>query len=409
MNIHLIPDSTWTKILQGKENYEFESLSLKILLSKLKLKTKMKPDDEIQYINELKLLVKIQSMLPSMQRDINRIIARNSPKTKNVLFTLDEAIAIIKTGKKLLIAGDECLIQQLPKGNWIAGTIPYFVGTNGGLTTQELLFIDEIPEFILETKIIEYTSDTISNIYKDAFKNGFTIIIIPSSSDVHLTFALNALNFEKFANTPVIGWISGVMLHEIGIKKPKVAFGDSLKISESSAVAMHIQLPENYYAEASIINIFEQGDGDIITFEEDGFSFTNVNINGESMNFAKYLNTHKIDTRLPLVSDNSGVSINISFQKVDVLNGKVELYAPVFRGRTYKIAKPLENYVKAYKNRMKDINTNTIAFSFNCILNYVYGEMEGEKLENITCPITFGEIAYQLLNQTFAYLKIDKF
>jgi len=409
MNTNLISDSTWTKILQGKENFEFESLSLKILLSKLKLKTKLKPEDELHYLNELKLLVKVQSVLPSMQRDINRVISRLSTESKKVLFKIEEAIPLIESGKNLLIAGDELLIKQLPQGNWIAGTIPYFAGNDGGLTSQDLLFITEVPNFIIDTKIVEYTPDSICNIYKDAYTNGFTVLIIPASSDVHLTFALNALNFEQFANSPVIGWISGVMLNEIGIKAPKVAFGNRLQISETSAVAMHIQLPDNYYAEASIINIFEEGDGDTISFNDDGFTFTDVLINGISMNFAQYLSQNKIDTKLPLVSDNSGVSINISFQKVDIENGTVELYAPVFRGRTYKIAKPLENYVKAYKNRMKDLDTNTIAFSFNCVLNYIYGEMEGEKLENITCPITFGEIAYQLLNQTFAYLKIERY
>jgi len=32
---------------------------------------------------------------------------------------------------------------------------------------------------------------------------------------------------------------------------------------------------------------------------------------------------------------------------------------------------------------------------------------EGKKPGNITCPITFGKIAYQLLNQTLAYVTIE--
>ena len=46
-------------------------------------------------------------------------------------------------------------------------------------------------------------------------------------------------------------------------------------------------------------------------------------------------------------------------------------------------------------------------FSCNCILNYLYGELEGKKIDNISGPITFGEIGYQLLNQTLTFLYIE--
>jgi len=403
-----IPDNVWVDILHGKEICEFESLSLKILLSKLKLKTKTRPEDELKHLNELKLLVKVQLGLPSMQRDIKRLKTKISNESKEFLFTVEETTRIIEFGQQLLIAGDENLLKKLPRGNWIAGTIPYFMGNDGGLSSKELLFVNQLPEFIQDVKIVEYTTETINQVYIDTPKNGFTVLIIPASSPIQLSFALNALNYENFATNPVIGWISGVMLDEIGAVTPKVAFGDSLKISDSSAVAMHIKLPEDRYAELSIINIFEQGKGDSITFNEDGFSFTDAYINGTKMNFTNYLVENNIDIRLPLVADYSGISINTSFQKINDKTGKVELFAPVFKGITYKIAKPLDNYVKAFKDRIDTIDTTTIVFSCNCILNYVYGELEGEKTENITCPITFGEIAYQHLNQTLAYLKIEK-
>ncbi len=39
------------------------------------------------------------------------------------------------------------------------------------------------------------------------------------------------------------------------------------------------------------------------------------------------------------------------------------------------------------------------------MLNYVYGKLEGRHTGKLTGPITFGEIAYQLLNQTLVYLE----
>jgi len=40
-------------------------------------------------------------------------------------------------------------------------------------------------------------------------------------------------------------------------------------------------------------------------------------------------------------------------------------------------------------------------------LNYLYSGLEGKKTGNVTGPITFGEVAYQLLNQTMVYMTIE--
>jgi len=185
--------------------------------------------------------------------------------------------------------------------------------------------------------------------------------------------------------------------------------GDSLKISDSTAVAMHVSLPKERYAELMIVNMFEQSDGDLISFMDDGFSVTNAYVNGKMMNFADYVISNKIDTRLPLVADYFGALINISFQNIDKMAKKVDFYAPVFKGVQYKLAAPVNDYVKSFTSQMKGIETDSIVFSCNCILNYLYCDLEGKKTADITGPITFGEIAYQLLNQTMTYLKIGKY
>jgi len=56
--------------------------------------------------------------------------------------------------------------------------------------------------------------------------------------------------------------------------------------------------------------------------------------------------------------------------------------------------------------RTQDVNDD-LEFSSNCILNYLYGELEGKKIKNVTGPITFGEIGYMLLNQTLTFLYIE--
>lgn len=326
---------------------------------------------------------------------------------KNKLADVNEVTAMIKDGKKLIVAGDESALKKLPEGHWIGGTIPYFMSEKGGVMSHDMIFVNEIPSYVKQMTIRTYTEETIASIYTDAPSNGFSVIIIPGSSPVHMSFALNAPSYEGFATRPLIGWISGSHLDDIGKVRPMVFFGESLKMLDDRAVAMHITLPDGKYADISILNIFAQGDGDEISFPEDGFTASTALINGEEMNFADYIVEHDIDIRFPLVADYNGAMINISFQAIDGNRGITSFYAPVFKGVTYRLARPVHNYVEEFTDHLPGEGIDSIFFSCNCILNYLYSELEGKKTGGITGPITFGEIAYQLLNQTLAYVVIE--
>ncbi|MBD3339017.1 MAG: hypothetical protein GF353_07905 [Candidatus Lokiarchaeota archaeon] len=325
-----------------------------------------------------------------------------------VMFSVEEITKKINQGDSLLLAGDEHLLKQLPKGNWIGGTIPYFMSHVGGLSTQEKIYGTKLPEYVIDTSIRVYDEDSIKNVYIDEGEMDFSFIIMPAGCSLHFSFALNAHTFEGFATHPLIGWISGVHLDDLGKIKPLIFDGSSSSFYENKAVVIHVKIPESHYAEVNIINIFEQGDGDSIIFSEDGFSAKEALINGRNLNFAKYIKENKIDTRLPLVADYSGAMINTSFQNVDEKNNKVDFYAPIFKGFEYKLAQPIEDYISKFINQIPKDNVENIIFACNCILNYLYSELEGKKTGEITGPITFGEIAYTLVNQTLAYLTINK-
>jgi hypothetical protein len=312
----------------------------------------------------------------------------------------------IALGKKLLLAGDENILKQLPAGDWIGGTIPYFMTEQGGMATRDRVYVTELPDVVSNVSIQVYDEATLPNVYSDGARYGFSVIIIPASSATHLSFALNAPNYKDFAIRPLIGWISGVHLDDLGKLTPKVFSGRSQSCLENAAVVMHVALPSNLAAEIGILNIFEQSEDDTITFLKDGFSACEVSINGAKTNFADYISAKHLDTRLPLVADYYGAMINVSFQNVDSANRTVNLYAPVFAGLRYKHAKPIENYVEQFTSQLPQNLGNGIVFSCNCILNYLYSELEGKQTGNITGPITFGEVAYQLLNQTMVYLTL---
>jgi len=322
------------------------------------------------------------------------------------MLSIEEVTKRISEGKRLLLAGDEKLLRQLPAGDWIAGTIPYFMTEEGGGCVTDRIHVNELPEYVSELEIREYSEKTIPDVYHDAPENGFSVIIIPAASSVHYSFALNAPNYRNFAVRPLIGWISGVHLDDLGRVAPKVFNGRNPAAIEDAAVVMHVSLPRNKVADIGIINIFEQGEGDTITFPTDGFTARDAFINGQERNFGEYLFERKLDRRLPLVADYYGVLLNTSLKEGKEMEKEVEFYAPVFSGLRYKHAREVEDYVGRFLARMPEGLGHQILFSCNCILNYLYSGLEGKKTAGITGPATFGEIAYQLLNQTMVYLRI---
>jgi hypothetical protein len=318
----------------------------------------------------------------------------------------DEVKALINQGRTLLLGGDEKALKDLPAGNWIAGTIPYFMGDEGGLFSQDMIHVVELPEIFTNPSIKTYAPDQLDRIYTDIPENGAAFIIIPALSKAHLGFALNAPNNPDFANKPLIGWIAGVDLNVLGKQSPKVFSGLHPEPMEEGAVVLAAKLPAGKTADISIINLFKQGKGDIVRFPETGFSVKQAFVNGEAVNFAEHIIDKGWDTRLPLVADYAGAMVNISFQNVDKDKGEVAFYAPVFRGMEYRLAEPVKDYVTEFVSQIPKEGAESIVFSCNCILNYLYSELEGKKTGKVTGPITFGEVAYQLLNQTMVYLTV---
>lgn len=99
--------------------------------------------------------------------------------------------------------------------------------------------------------------------------------------------------------------------------------------------------------------------------------------------------------------------INISIKQVDSAENRVEFFAPVFVGIEYKIAKPVGDYVSHFEAMMPNDPADDIFFSCSCVLNSIHADLKNRPLRGFTGPMTFGEIVYQLLNQTLAYAVIE--
>ena len=319
-----------------------------------------------------------------------------------MLMTFDEASKRIAGGELLHIAGTEALLRRLPKGNWIGGSTEYFMARDGGKVSNELLFVTSFP--YADFKVRSYGADAIKNVAVDAFDNGFSIVIVPFDSAVHRLYAEKAPGFESMFIKNIAGWIAGMNLGVPG-QTPIAVNGQTGEAHTDRAAVLHIGVPEDKAVTIGVINIFSQDEeSPVIEFTDEGFSATKCLINSEERVFADYINENGIDTKLPLVGDYSGNGVNISFKSIE--SGVVHFYAPVFRGIKYRIAKPISDYAGDLNSHLADFRDTDAVFSCNCILNFLYGELEGKSIERFRGPITFGEIAYQLVNQTLVYVSV---
>jgi len=324
--------------------------------------------------------------------------------TMGGLYSADAVAGMIRSGRRLLLAGDEALLAGLPTGDWIGGTIPYFMVAEGGLHTARHIFVTDLPAESA-TVIRRYTTESLKLLAADHPGHGFTVLLIPAFSDAHAEYARNMPYYAGIFERPVVGWVSGVGLDDIGRIKPKVFDGATGTASTDEAVAVHVSVPASQRVDVDIINLFEPGTGDAIEFPHGGFSATEALVNGTPTGFAHYLKGQGTDTRLPLVANYNGAMVNVSIQQVDAAGGRVDFYAPVFPDVTYHVAKPVGDYVRAFAAQVPKDGA-PLSFSCNCVLNYMYAGLEGKSIGPLTGPMTFGEIAFMLLNQTAVYVTI---
>jgi hypothetical protein len=320
-----------------------------------------------------------------------------------MLLTLEQAINEIQSGKLLHIAAEEPLLRRLPKGNWVGGTTPYFIDDQGGVVSHDMLYVDAI-DCAAGFKIATYDADTILKVAEDAPANGFTLMIIPFGCKALGIYSRKAPDIEGIFMKNILGWVSGFDLNAAG-NTAKTADGTTGGIYEDRAVALHVAIPDDKLALIGIINIFTPDKSSPeICFLSDGTEAEYCIVEGKKISFAQYITGNGINTRLPLVANYNGTNVNTSIK--EIVNGVVHFYAPVFKEQKYRFSNSVAFYEQEFANQLEGFKDRRPIFSCNCILNFLYGGLEGKKTTPFSGAVTFGEIAYQLLNQTLVYLEI---
>ncbi len=329
---------------------------------------------------------------------------KNSPHS--ALVPVHVAVDLIASGVSLSVAGPEALLDQLPTGNWLGGTSSYFMADEGGVKSNERVFITRLPDEGVVT-LAYYTPETLPRVLQDAPTNGFSFAIMPSGSEALRRFAAGCRNWEDILLKPIVGWVAGIDLAELGRQTPKIYNGrDGSKHTDVLIVA-HVRLPDGRLASIETVNIFERDPRHVIRFPATAFEATDCTVNGETTTLAAFLVSHgNADGALPLIGDFGGASINVSVQSIDRATGRVAFYAPVFPDVEYYLAKPVGNYAARFAEELDRRANWDVAFSCNCILNFLHGSLEGKRTGALHGPVTFGEIAYMLHNQTMVILNI---
>lgn len=314
------------------------------------------------------------------------------------LFTQEEVSKMIRRGDNLLLAGNISTLSQLPKGNWIGGTTTFFIEQpSQRINSLDKISVCRLPDYVTRTTICEYTDTSIRNIYNDAPHNGFTVVIMPFNSPPAKEFAFNASNFDNFASHPVCGWVAG------GYSKATILTDTCYAVSgvdsqsfTDKAVAMHIEFPPNKYAELCIFNPYKQGTGDDITFDYCSMIAKDAFINGKKRNFAEYLREIGFVPKVPFVANYAGAMLNVECFALS--DDEVFMAAPFFPDITYRISEIDD------KINEPELLGSEIVFSVTCIVNYMNPTFCEQYLKKMNGPVVYGEIAYQLLNQTTVYV-----
>lgn len=325
----------------------------------------------------------------------------------NQLMSVSAAAELLRAGRALAVAGPEAALDQLPAGAWIGGTIPYFMTDAGGCVVQDdRVFVTDLSDVGPSVSFACLGADELARISGDAPDNGVALAILPAGSACHQRFASEAAGYPDAFVKPTVGWISGVHLDDLGRVTPKVYDGRTACKHEDRAVVAHIRLPADKLALVEIVNLFEPEEGDVLHFDQTSFEVGECRVNGERVRLADYIAERGLaHGRQPLIGDFAGARVNASLQSVDA-QGVVHLYAPVFPGVDYRFARPQPDYAEQFRREIAGRDETGAAWSCNCILNFVFGELEGKRIGGLSGPVTFGEIGYQLLNQTLVTLRV---
>ena len=323
---------------------------------------------------------------------------------ENKLYTKDEVKTFILQGRVMLLAGSPRALEGLPAGKWIAGSTVYFID-KVGLKDEERIFVYDFTNIAKDVFLEVFDENNINKIAFNSFETGFTLVTMPMDTLVLENFSKNSLSYDGIFDYPVAGFVAGVDIEKIGVEKSVVVSGMDGKLLYDKAAVMHVKVSNDYYVHSEILNFDEiEPDSPEIVFPKTSYVQSSCLIDGKQGNIANLFRTLPFE-RQKLVQNQCGALINRESVSINSLKKEVQFYAPVVAGEKYRLGRKRENYIDGFN---KKLNTkNNVLLCLSCIMYYLHGDFEGKKF-SYNCIITYGEIAYQLLNKTVVTVEVEK-
>jgi hypothetical protein len=327
---------------------------------------------------------------------------------KNKLYTKEQVVEFIRQGRIMHLCGNEQLLKDLPKGNWVAGTSPYFMDEVGKVCDSKI-YVDDFSFIAEECEVITLDETNIAEIAKrNKYDNGFIFIILPIDSKVYFTFANSSLEYESIYDNPVVGYVSSVHVEDYGKLQPKVAAGCSGgTLYDNKAAVMYVKVSDRLRVRTEIINLDTIDDTTpSLKFPKSGFVQSDCLIDGKPGNIASYLEAVKgrIGHYPQLITSQNGALVNRDIKSVNVETGEAEFFSPAYDSDVYYLVKTNNDYFATF-NRRLGRKTDVIA-CLSCTSYFLEGDFEYRHID-FNGVYTFGEIAYQLLNKTIVTLEVD--
>ncbi|MCL2072620.1 MAG: hypothetical protein FWH18_01765 [Marinilabiliaceae bacterium] len=332
------------------------------------------------------------------------------------LFSVAEVNAMIEKGDTLLLAGDAKLLSQLKKGKWIGGSTSRFIESGKKpILERTRIFVHNISDFAVETKLMIYDESNIANIYDDAFDNGFSVLIVAPFSPVINEYTDKCSNYSNFSCRAVCGWgVVASIYSEYEKNDESIVFcGQNATSYTNEGVVMHIGLAPDKFAEIHAFSPYKPDeDGDIITFDENKQQVEYAFINGIKQNFRQYLIDNKIDrthdasilSRKCLAGNHGGIFMNVGIMSETEKDAKkfVSFTSSVYKGINYGLAN-MENF--DHEILTKKIH-GEIVFSLTCVNYFANPDIFEKFLTKMNGPFTYGELAYFPMSNATVYVSI---
>jgi hypothetical protein len=311
----------------------------------------------------------------------------------NALVSIGEAAARILADEVMILAGSEEALSRLPRGRWIGATTVYRATPDGAAPPEgpdARLFCTRFPE-AEGARARHVPLADLPDLASGYRPGGFNLMMVPAFSLAHSEFVTGGPGYAGLFGQALGLWIAGVAPEYLDCAAPLVFDGAHAEAHDEGAVVLHCGLPAGSSFVPDMFNILAPGDlpAPEFRFAEGGLHVQEAEVDGASVNLARWIARHGIDMRRPLVARYSGELISIAIAGLDPEAGTVRFRVPVAPGVSYRLAQAPGTFFDAFPAPPGSLPRA-------CIVNALYGDLRAPRGGALAPPARFGAPAYAL-------------